>query len=91
MENILYSQHLRRVENAKIIETFDDYDDENERRLLERRRSIGRTTTTIEAKLPEIARRSSGIQEQKNLFIFILIFSTKKFCSIFVTIISTME
>jgi hypothetical protein len=67
MENILYSRHLRRVENSKIIETFDDYDDENDgRRLPERRSSIGRTT--IEAKLPEIARRSSGIRKGRKLF-----------------------
>ncbi len=50
------------MENSKIVETFDDYNDENDDVLPERYMTTNQTT--IQAKLPEIARRSSGIQRK---------------------------
>ncbi len=68
MENILYSWYLRRVENSKILETYDDYNDENDGVLPERLAITNQTT--IQVKLPDIARRSSGIQAKKCFFNF---------------------
>lgn len=65
LENILYSRYLRRVENSRIVETYEEYEDKYDTILTEER--IITHQTTIHAKLPEIARRSSG---RKISFIF---------------------
>ena len=58
MENLLYSRYLRRVNSSEIVETFDEYEDESDVILSEI--PIISSQTVISAKLPEIARRSSG-------------------------------
>jgi hypothetical protein len=67
LENILYSRYLRRVESSKILETFEEYQDQTDANLIERR--VVTNHTAIHAKLPEIARRFSGIQ--RSLFFLI--------------------
>lgn len=91
MENILYSWYLRRVENSKILETYDDYNDENDGVLPERLAITNQTT--IQVKLPEIARRSSGIQPKKCFIQFLLLIKifSKKSSNFFIKIITIME
>ncbi len=65
MENILYSRYLRRVESSKIVETFDEYEDESDVILTERPGTSNQTA--VHAKLPEIARRFSGNKQNEFL------------------------
>ncbi len=58
MENLLYSRYLRRVNSSEIVETFDEYEDGSDVILTEI--PIISNQTAVSAKLPEIARRSSG-------------------------------
>jgi hypothetical protein len=58
LENLLYSRYLRRVNSSTVVETFDEYEDESD--VIHTERDIPSNQTTISAKLPEIARRSSG-------------------------------
>lgn len=80
MENILYSRYLRRVENSKIVETYEEYEEKNNLNLTEKR--VITNQTAVHAKLPEIARRLSGIN--KIFFVFVskifLIFSKTNYC-----------
>ncbi|CAF0745918.1 unnamed protein product [Adineta ricciae] len=57
LENILYTWYLRRVESSKMIETFDEFNDESDIRVSDIRTISNRNL--IHAKLPEIARRLS--------------------------------
>jgi hypothetical protein len=66
LENLLYSRYLQRVNNSKILETFDEYEDKSDAILTEGR--IITNQTAVRAKLPEIARRLSGIA--RNSFFF---------------------
>lgn len=59
MENILYSSYLQRVRSSKMITTYEEYEQRDEGIIPERSRND--IQTVIHAKLPEIARRSSGI------------------------------
>ncbi|UJR27742.1 hypothetical protein I4U23_009017 [Adineta vaga] len=58
LENILYSWYLRRVECSKMIETFDEFDDDVSDITPDESQFVS-NRTTIHAKLPEIARRFS--------------------------------
>ncbi len=58
MENLLYSRYLRRVNSSEIVETFDEYEDGSDVILTEI--PIISNQTAVSAKLPEIARLSSG-------------------------------
>jgi hypothetical protein len=58
LENLLYSRYLRRVNSSEIVETFDEYEDGSDVILTEI--PIISNQTAVSAKLPEIARRSSG-------------------------------
>jgi len=59
LENTLYSSYLRRVRSSKMIATYEEYEERGESIIPERSRND--IQTVIQAKLPEIARRSSGI------------------------------
>ena len=53
------------MNSSKIIETFDEYEDESDVTHIEK--GIDSNQTSIYVKLPEIARRSSG---NKQIFLF---------------------
>ncbi|CAF1234388.1 unnamed protein product [Adineta steineri] len=57
LENELFYHYLRRIESSKIIEKFDDYEDEDDMDITDRYNSSDQSS--VYAKLPEVARRSS--------------------------------
>jgi hypothetical protein len=70
LENILYSRYLQRVNSSKILETYDEYEDNIDVILTDKRIITNRTA--VHAKLPEIARRLSGIKRNPFSFSFLI-------------------
>ncbi|CAF0741204.1 unnamed protein product [Rotaria sordida] len=57
LENLLYSRYLRRVNSSNIIETYDQYANEND--IIEKELYINSNENILHSKVPKIARRLS--------------------------------
>ncbi|CAF0877260.1 unnamed protein product [Rotaria sordida] len=57
LENLLYSRYLRRVNSSNIIETYDQYANEND--IIEKELYINSNENILHSKVPKVARRLS--------------------------------
>ncbi|CAF0736719.1 unnamed protein product [Rotaria sordida] len=57
LENLLYSRYLRRVNSSNIIETYDQYANEND--IIEKELYVNSNENILHSKVPKVARRLS--------------------------------
>ena len=58
LENFLLARHLYRIRSSKILETFDDYVNENE--MIKKEINLVLSERTLQPKLPKIMQRLSS-------------------------------